>query len=116
MLQMALGGGDAGAGSGRMARNQPVHRAPGKRGRSASQGHCMEMAPGHLRGREGGLELLAKTRSQKVMDVLPKSGLASAQEDRGALRAVSGEVCLTWTNNPFDASGGWVTGSGWGQG
>lgn len=95
MLQMALGGGDAGAGSGPMARSQSVKGVPGKRGRPASRGNSMDMAPGPLRGRGGGVEREAGTRSQKVMDVLPKPGLASTQGDRGALRAISGDVCLT---------------------
>lgn len=63
---MGLGGGDAGAGSGRMARSQPVEEGPGRGGRPARLGNCMEMAPGGQRGREGGLEWLAETRSQRV--------------------------------------------------
>lgn len=63
---MALGGGDAGAGSGRIARSQPVEEGLGRGGRPARPGNCMEMAPGGQRGREGGLEWWAETRSQRV--------------------------------------------------
>lgn len=52
-----------------------------------------------------GVQWLAETRSQRAVDVLPKSGIDSTQGTRGALRVMDGEGCLTWMDNPFGVGG-----------